>query len=118
MLRNLDGEPFDVLLNPLALPSRVNTSALYELALGKLAVKQGKPILVNSYTKKGSSRLKEVMEELEKNGISPTEEVFDPVSGRKLDKPVTTGISYIYKLHHVVASKQSARGTGSYDQNE
>ena len=118
MLRSLDGKPFDVLLNPLALPSRVNTSALYELALGKLAAKTGQPIVVSSYTKRGSSRLKEVFEELEKNGISPVEEVFDPVSGKKLDKPVTTGMSYIYKLHHVVASKQSARGTGSYDQNE
>lgn len=118
MLRSLDGEPFDVLLNPLALPSRVNTSALYELALGKLALKQGKPIQVSSYTNKGSSRLKEVLAELEKNGISPTEEVFDPTTGRKLDKPVTTGISYVYKLHHVVDSKKSARGVGSYDQNE
>ena len=118
MLRSMDGQPFDVLLNPLALPSRVNTSALYELALGKLAAKNGQPIKVSSYTNKGSSRLKEVFAELEKNGLSPTEEVFDPVSGRKLDKPVTTGMSYVYKLHHVVASKQSARGTGSYDQNE
>jgi DNA-directed RNA polymerase subunit beta len=115
MLRSLDGKPFDVLLNPLALPSRVNTSALYELALGKLAAKTGQPIVLSSYTNKGSSRLKEVFDELEKNGISPVEEVFDPVSGKKLDKPVTTGMSYIYKLHHVVASKQSARGTGSYD---
>lgn len=118
MLRSLDGKPFDVLLNPLALPSRVNTSALFELALGKLALKQGAPIKISSYTDKGSSRLNEVLKELEKNGISPTEEVFDPVSGRKLDKPVTTGMSYIYKLHHVVSSKKSARGQGSYDQNE
>lgn len=118
MLRSLDGKPFDVLLNPLALPSRVNTSALFELALGKLAEKQGKPIQVHSYTGKGSSRLDEVFAELEKNGISPTEEVFDPMTGKKLDKPITTGISYVYKLHHVVSSKKSARGQGSYDQNE
>lgn len=118
MLRSLDGKPFDVLLNPLALPSRVNTSALFELALGKLALKQGAPIKISSYTNKGSSRLSEILKELEKNGISPTEEVFDPVSGRKLDKPITTGMSYIYKLHHVVSSKKSARGQGSYDQNE
>jgi DNA-directed RNA polymerase subunit beta len=102
----------------LALPSRVNTSALFELALGKLALKQGKPIQVSAYTGKGSSRLDEVFAELEKHGISPTEEVFDPMTGRKLDKPVTTGMSYVYKLHHVVASKKSARGQGSYDQND
>jgi DNA-directed RNA polymerase beta subunit len=65
MLRSLDGKPFDVLLNPLALPSRVNTSALFELALGKLAVKRGEPIKVSSYTEKGRSRLSDVMEQLQ-----------------------------------------------------
>lgn len=119
MLRSLDGQPFDVLLNPLALPSRVNTSALFELALSKIALKNGgKPILVSSYTNKGTSRLQDVMRQLKEHGISPTEEVFDPMTGRKLDKPVTTGISYIYKLHHVVSSKKSARSQGSYDQND
>lgn len=118
MLRSLDGKPFDVLLNPLALPSRVNTSALFELALGKLAHKKGKPIKVSSYTSKGRSRLQDVFEELQREGISPTEEVFDPMTGRKLDKAITTGMSYVYKLHHVVASKQSARSQGSYDNNQ
>lgn len=119
MLRSLDGKPFDMLLNPLALPSRVNTSALFELALSKVALKRGgEPIQVKSYVDKGSSRLKEVLDLLEAEGISPTEEVFDPVTGRKLDKPVTTGTSYVYKLHHVVSSKKSARSQGSYDQND
>lgn len=118
MLRSLDGKPFDVLLNPLALPSRVNTSALFELALGKLAVKRGEPIKVSSYTEKGRSRLSDVMEQLQQEGISPTEEVFDPMTGRKLDKPITTGMSYVYKLHHVVSSKKSARNQGSYDNNQ
>lgn len=119
MLRSLDGKPFDMLLNPLALPSRVNTSALFELALSKVALKHGgKPIQVKSYVDKGNSRLKEVLDLLEAENISPTEEVFDPVTGRKLDKPVTTGTSYVYKLHHVVSSKKSARSQGSYDQND
>ena len=118
MLRSLDGRPFEVLLNPLALPSRVNTAAIYELALGKLAEKKGQPIKVKSYTEKGKSRLQEIKDMLQREGISATEEVFDPTTGRKLDSPVTTGISYIYKLHHVVDSKKSARGQGSYTQDE
>ena len=118
MLRSLDGKPFEVLLNPLALPSRVNTATPYELQLGKLAAIEGKPINVAAFNKKGSSRLDEVLKELEKHGVSDTEEVFDPVTNRKLEKPVTTGISYMYKLHHVVESKLSARGQGSYDANE
>lgn len=118
MLRSLDGTPFEVLLNPLALPSRVNTATLYELALGKIAQKEGKPIKVPGFMKKGESRLNFVLDRLQKAGLSDTEEVFDPVANRKLERPITTGIGYIEKLHHVVDSKMSARGQGSYDQNE
>lgn len=117
MPRSLDGTPFEVLLNPLALPSRVNTATPYELLLGKLAAAEGKPIKVPAFNKAGTSRLEEVKKELEKRGISDTEEIFDPMTNRKLEKPVTTGIGYFYKLHHVVDSKISARGQGSYDAN-
>lgn len=118
ILRGVDGKPFDVLLNPLSLPSRVNTATLYELALGKVAAATGKPIKVPAYTKPGESRLEYVKKKLAEAGLSDTEEVFDPVMHTKLEKPVTTGVAYITKLHHVVESKQSARGNAGYDQNE
>lgn len=118
MLRSLDGTPFEVLLNPLALPSRVNTATPYELALGKLAAISGKPVKEAAFNKYGTSRLDHVLEELKKYGVSDTEDVFDPMSNRKLEKPVTTGVGYIYKLHHVVASKKSARGNAAYSQDE
>lgn len=118
MLRSLDGTPFEVLLNPLALPSRVNTATSYEMALSKLAQKDGKPIKVPAFNNVSKSRLNEVLERLQKAGISDTEEVFDPVTNEKLEKPVATGLSYVYKLHHVVASKNSSRGNSAYDQDE
>lgn len=118
MLQGKDGKPFDVLLNPLALPSRVNTSTLYELAYGKIAEKAGKPIAVPNYTKPGESRLDHALNALKKAGLEPTEEVFDPTLNRKLEHPVTTGTAYVYKLHHVVASKKSARGNSAYSQDE
>lgn len=115
MLRSVDGTPFEVLLNPLALPSRVNTATSYELALGKLAQLEGKPIKVPSFNDIKKTRLQDVLERLERAGISDTEEVFDPTTNEKLEKPVATGIGYVYKLHHVVESKKSARGQGAYD---
>lgn len=117
MLRSLDGQPFEVLLNPLSLPSRVNTATLYELALGKIAKKTGKTYKIPAYTKHNESRLDFVLNELKKNGLEDTEEVFDPTLNKKLLRPITTGVGYIQKLHHVVESKKSARGNGSYDQN-
>ena len=115
MLRSLDGTPFEVLLNPLALPSRINTATLYELAMGKVAAKQGKPMIIDSFQKKGTSRYDQAVKLLQDNGVEPTEEVFDPVTNRKLAKPITTGMSYVYKLHHVVESKKSSRGQGAYN---
>lgn len=118
MLRSLDGKPFEVLLNPLALPSRINTATLHELALGKVAATTGKPFTLPSFQDNSVSRLDETYKALQDAGISPTEEVFDPVLNRKLGQPVSTGSLYMYKLHHVVESKKSARGQGAYDQSE
>lgn len=118
ILRGVDGKPFDVLLNPLSLPSRVNTATLYELALGKVAAAEGKPIKVPTYTKPGESRLEYVKNRLKQANLSDTEEVFDPTLHEKLQRPITTGVAYITKLHHVVESKQSARGNSGYDQNQ
>ena len=118
MPRSLDGKPFEVLLNPLALPSRVNTATPYEFLIGKLAAATGKPYKVAGFGKAGQSRLEWVKEELAKHGLSDTEEIFDPMTGKKLEHPVLTGIGYVEKLHHVVDSKLSARGQGGYDANE
>ena len=118
ILRGVDGKPFEVLLNPLSLPSRVNTATLYELALGKVAAKEGAPIKVPTFGKPGESRLEYVKKRLKDAGMSDTEEVFDPVSHEKLERPITTGVAYFTKLHHVVESKQSARGNSGYDQNQ
>ena len=113
-----DGKPFEVLLNPLALPSRVNTATLYEMMVGKVARKKGHPIAMAAYMKDGESRLEQVKKMLADEGLTDTEEVFDPVLNRKLENPVSTGEAFIMKLHHVVESKKSARGNAGYDQNK
>lgn len=116
MLRDLNGKPFDLLLNQLALPSRVNTATLYEMQLGKIAAHRGEPLKMRTFEK--GSRLEQVKKMLAEEGLSDTEEVFDPVLNRKLAKPVSTGINYVYKLHHVVESKKSARGNSAYTMDQ
>lgn len=118
MLMDKDGKPFEVLLNPLALPSRVNTATLYEMMVGKVARKKGHPIAMAAYMKDGESRLEQVKKMLADEGLTDTEEVFDPVLNRKLENPISTGEAFIMKLHHVVESKKSARGNAGYDQNK
>jgi DNA-directed RNA polymerase subunit beta len=116
--RTSDGRPVDVLLNSLGIPSRVNSSLIYELLLGKVAEKNGKPYKLNSFNKPGEKWFDMVKQELDKAGMKDTEELFDPVMNKKLDRPVTVGSGYVLKLHHTAESKSSARGVGAYDANQ
>lgn len=115
MPRTVDGQPLEVLLNPLGVPSRVNNGIIYELLLGKAAAAAGKPIKVPSFNKKGEKWYDMVQKALQDQNLAETEQVFDPMSNRLLENPITVGMGHILKLHHTSASKSSARGQGSYD---
>lgn len=119
MPRTKDGKPLDVLINPLSIPSRQNSALLYEMLLGKIVEKTGKPYKLPSFQseKEQGKWYDFVQKELDKNGLTDTEEVYDPVLDRNLDKPITVGNIYIQKLHHTGESKLSARGQGIYDNN-
>ena len=115
MPRTVDGKPLEVLLNPLGIPSRVNNSLIYELYLGKLAAKTGQPYKVPGFNGKDEKWYEMVEKELARHGVSKTEEVFDPVEHRKLERPINVGNMYFLKLSHTAESKISTRGQGSYD---
>lgn len=117
MLRSEDGEPYDVLLNPLGLPSRVNVATLFEIAAGKIAKKNRKPFRVTAFNDKKENVLARMERELKENDLTDTTTVFDPVLNKRLENPVSDGYGYILKLHHVVDSKISSRGNSSYDQD-
>lgn len=118
MPRTVGGEPLEVLLNPLGIPSRVNNSLIYELLMGKIARNQGSPIKTPAFNDKGTKRFEQVLKMLDDAGLSDVEEIFDPMSNKKLENPVTVGDAYVLKLHHTAASKTSSRSQGSYDLNE
>lgn len=118
MPRTLDGQPMEVLLNHLGVPSRANSSAIYEILLGKVAAKQGKAVKVPAFTANGEDWYDTVQKKLDEAGTPATEELFDPVTNRKLERPVTVGNAFVLRLHHTSESKHSARGQGSYTQDE
>lgn len=100
MPRGEDGQPLEVLLNPLSLPSRANSSLPFEIMLGKLARKLGKPIKTPGFTQVGERWYEKVLGMLEENGVSPMESVYDPSEDRNLENPVLVGDAYVMKLHH------------------
>lgn len=113
-----DGQPLEVLLNELGLPSRVNSALPYELWLGKIAKKLGRPEVISSYTKPGEYFYDLVQKKLDAAGLKGEEDIYDPVLNKNLRAPVTVGYGTVLKLHHVAESKTSARGQASYDQDQ
>ncbi len=115
MPRGEDGQPFEMLLNPLGLPSRVNSSLLYEILAGKVAAADGKAVKLPHFLPKGQ-QWPDVLEKMLKDrGLASEETVYDPESDHYSENPVTTGMGYVLKLHHIASSKSSARGQGGYD---
>ena len=163
-----NGQPVDIVLNPLGVPSRMNVGQILETHLGwackefgenikKLIDENqkkiektekisnflksvyGKEVFEQSLDKLNKTEFKDLCENLE-NGIPISTPVFDGAkekdvtdmlklanlpttgqtflwdgrTGERFDRPVTVGIIYMLKLHHLVEDKIHARSTGPY----
>ena len=114
MPQDEEGKPVDVLLNTMSITSRVAPGMVNTIGLGKLAEKKGKPLRVTGFT--GGSSVQKVINVLEKNGISDTEKLYDPTSGKHVT--VLTGPLYFNRLHHIAEDKISTRSAATtYDIN-
>lgn len=112
MLRDAQGRPVHIELSPLGTTSRLNTALLADANLGKIAEKTGKPVILPDFLT--DDTIPDFVEkELKKHGLTESEDLFDPVSGKTV-KDVATGIVFHYKLKHMSESKQGARSTGEY----
>lgn len=110
MPKDKDGNPVHVLLSPAGIPSRMNPGQVLETAVSKVALKTGKPFVVNNF-EPGTDYAALVKDELKKHNLSDTDELFDPETGESLGQ-VLTGHQYILKLDHQAEKKISARAGG------
>ncbi|MEK7557193.1 MAG: DNA-directed RNA polymerase subunit beta, partial [Patescibacteria group bacterium] len=108
-----DGTAVDIVLNPLGVASRMNLGQILETHLGWAAVKQNYHVATPPFA--GVTE-EEIEAELTAAGIEPHGKVklFDGLSGESFDNPVTVGVMYIMKLHHLVEDKIHMRSTGPY----
>ena len=108
-----DGTPLDIVLNPLGVPSRMNIGQVLEVHLGIAAKKLGWKIMTPVFD--GATE-KDISECLEAAGMSPNGKtvLYDGRTGEPFDNPVTVGIMYYLKLHHLVDDKIHARSNGPY----
>src|SRR5690554_1397128 len=108
-----DGTPMDIVLNPLGVPSRMNIGQIFETVLAwagqKLGKKYATPIFDGATTE-------EVAAELDLAGLPSFGRtyLYDGLTGKKFDQPITVGITYMLKLGHLVDDKMHARSIGPY----
>ena len=108
-----DGTPVDVVLNPLGVPSRMNLGQVLEVHLGAaarlLGIKVATPVF-DGATEEDIEKL------LIESGLTADGKtiLYDGRTGEPFDKPITVGVMYMLKLHHLVDDKIHARSTGPY----
>ena len=133
-----DGTSLDIVLNPLGVPSRMNIGQVLEVHLGFAARALGYKIMTPVFDGAHEEDITEAFAEANRRTMEKAEQEakekgveFDPSkvpqlrmdcksiltdgrTGRKFDNPVTVGVMYYLKLHHLVDDKIHARSTGPY----
>ena len=108
-----DGTPVDIVLNPLGVPSRMNLGQVLEVHLGMAAKALGWKVATPVFDGATDEEIRELLKEagLREDGKTT---LYDGRTGDAFDHPVTVGVMYMLKLHHLVDDKIHARSTGPY----
>ncbi len=108
-----DGQPIDIVLNPLGVPSRMNLGQLYETMLGWAGDVLGCRYETPAFD---GATPEEVKTELKNANLPITGKatLIDGRSGEEFENSVTVGMIYMMKLSHMVEDKMHARSTGPY----
>ena len=108
-----DGTPIDILLNPLGVPSRMNLGQVLEVHLGGAAKALGWKIATPVFDGATEEDVRELLKEAGMSEDGKTL-LYDGRTGDPFGSPVTVGVMYMLKLHHLVDDKIHARSTGPY----
>ena len=108
-----DGTPLDIVLNPLGVPSRMNIGQVLEVHLGYAARALGYKVMTPVFDGAHESDIRDLLSEANLSTDGKTW-LTDGRTGRQFDNPVTVGVMYYLKLHHLVDDKIHARSTGPY----
>jgi DNA-directed RNA polymerase subunit beta len=108
-----DGNPIDIILNPLGVPSRMNVGQILETHLGWAA--RAMNMHVSTPVFDGATH-DEIRQELRKAGLPVTGKtvLHDGRTGEPFDNEITVGSMYMMKLSHLVDDKIHARSIGPY----
>ena len=107
------GEPVEIVLNPLGVPSRMNLGQVLEAHLGWAAKVMGYFVATPVFNGAVEG---DILDFLKKAGLPENGKIAlrDGRTGEPFDNPITVGYVYMLKLAHLVDDKIHARSTGPY----
>ena len=108
-----DGTPVDIVLNPLGVPSRMNVGQILETHLGMAARSLGVHFATPVFDGATEDQIKGMLGQAKLSSTGQTN-LVDGKTGEIFDRPVTVGVMYMFKLHHLVDDKIHARSIGPY----
>lgn len=104
------GEPYEILLNPQGIITRINPSQIHETLLAKAAKESGRDrILIKNFHPE--SALDFTARELKEAKVKDTEEVYDPETNKKLGD-ILGGHQYFIKTSSTAEKGFNVRGYG------
>ena len=108
-----NGQPVDIVLNPLGVPSRMNIGQILEVHLGLIAKTLGWKVATPNFNGATESDIQEmlVQNKLPEDGKFV---LYDGRTGEPFENRVTVGTMYMIKLEHMSETKIHARSIGSY----
>ena len=91
----------------------MNLGQVLEVHLGAAARELGWKVSTPVFDGASETEIEELLKEA---GLSPDGKsiLYDGRTGEPFDKPITVGVMYMLKLHHLVDDKIHARSTGPY----
>ena len=108
-----DGTPVDIVLTPMGIPSRMNLGQVLEMHLGLAARDLGVKFATPAFSGASDVDIQDLLKLLGRSEDGKTI-MYDGRTGEAFDNPITVGVMYMLKLHHLVEDKMHARSTGSY----
>jgi DNA-directed RNA polymerase beta subunit len=108
----------DLIMNPLAIPSRMTTNQLIECVLGKAGCMDGTFADATPFTPESENVSEKLVEKmgksLRKYGFQAQgwERMYNGMTGEMMDAQIFIGPTYYQRLKHMVDDKMHARATG------
>ena len=108
-----NGQPVDIVLNPLGVPSRMNIGQILEVHLGLIAKTLGWKVATPNFN--GATE-RDIQEMLVQNKLPEDGkfQLYDGRTGEPFENKVSVGTMYMIKLEHMSETKIHARSIGSY----